>query len=652
MIKFSVIVLCFHLISANRIRFPVYSYSHAFTDEMEAHASNYPVERYGSYSPRYYPNYGFQPYPQNFQYGRGRFEHHNAYPFIDNRFLGELNDNRFIPHFYNENLFNSKHLNKHLYDKDLENSRHFQHAGKDSGEQFYEGAEGFKDGNLNVKKIKSDLGHYNENFGKKEAAGDENAFQKNTNFKELGNQGEQKNQKSSHTKGHVVKGFKKHHHKDEDAKTEEFYDEAHDEGGNANFGEHLNSFGKNAADSAQGGHNNNNYAAIEKNVGSLHNSGHSLNSNDGGRNKFLGNRRGESVNAFDLRDNSNQHALLENQEIILITKVNCALKFNDKSNIELSKCLNRVINNVFSEDETVLFLPSNSSNYDFLKPITNPHLLFSIEQLQSLVFDNTYITGIIYYSDEREENIDYIMEKTDYEFSANGKWIIVTLDSSISDYFLKLWSHGVNNVVILLYDSNKNAFLRLYNSDPQAIQNNCGTALNWVNNQSCDSKATVEFPKVFRKYSNCSVQYVTFRESLGETSFGYDVCDFFINLITSHLNARLEHIDSEENVKNNFIVVSLILRTMERTSTSVIIYNSKAKWAVPKPKRIPLVQVLKVIFQTRVWIVIAFSFFMAAIIWWFIVKFQNKPSNPNADFALILLNMWESTLFDRSIEFR
>lgn len=56
-----------------------------------------------------------------------------------------------------------------------------------------------------------------------------------------------------HKKGHKMKGFKNSHQKQESGKTEEFYDEDHDEGGNFMFNNQAGTFGENAASSYKGG---------------------------------------------------------------------------------------------------------------------------------------------------------------------------------------------------------------------------------------------------------------------------------------------------------------------------------------------------------------------------------------------------------------
>ncbi|KAJ8967100.1 hypothetical protein NQ314_003112 [Rhamnusium bicolor] len=56
--------------------------------------------------------------------------------------------------------------------------------------------------------------------------------------------GDEKKLKEGHKKGHTVKGYKTSHQKDENSKTEEFYDEEHDEAGKEAFSGQNGQFGE------------------------------------------------------------------------------------------------------------------------------------------------------------------------------------------------------------------------------------------------------------------------------------------------------------------------------------------------------------------------------------------------------------------------
>lgn len=60
------------------------------------------------------------------------------------------------------------------------------------------------------------------------------------------------NKMGGHKKGHKVKGFKNSHQKMETGKTEEYYDEANDEGSNYLYNGQAGSFGQKAGSAYNG----------------------------------------------------------------------------------------------------------------------------------------------------------------------------------------------------------------------------------------------------------------------------------------------------------------------------------------------------------------------------------------------------------------
>lgn len=76
------------------------------------------------------------------------------------------------------------------------------------------------------------------------------------------NAGEMKYAKG-HKKGHKVKGFKNSHQKSETGKTEEFYDEEHDEGGNFMVKGQMGSFGQNEGAAYKGGKQDGAFKAVQ-----------------------------------------------------------------------------------------------------------------------------------------------------------------------------------------------------------------------------------------------------------------------------------------------------------------------------------------------------------------------------------------------------
>lgn len=120
--------------------------------------------------------------------------------------------------------------------------------------------------------------------------------------------------KQGHKKGHKIKGFKTSHHKDESGKTEEFYDEAHDEGGNYAFKGEAGNFGENAASAFKGGAQEGKYKSGEaKKEGFYENKylNDNAKSNEGkyGENKF-----GENAQIYAYKKGADEQSLLGHQE--------------------------------------------------------------------------------------------------------------------------------------------------------------------------------------------------------------------------------------------------------------------------------------------------------------------------------------------------
>ncbi|RZB66657.1 hypothetical protein BDFB_013764, partial [Asbolus verrucosus] len=146
-------------------------------------------------------------------------------------------------------------INRNVYsggDKKLADGVFEKASGRNGGE-FNAGNAGYTKGIAAVKNNKGESGYFNDAVGGKKIAEDGKTYLSGQHFDKQGKQGGEFNEKKGHKKGHVIKGFKNSHHKDETAKTEEFYDEANDEGGKLNFNGQSGSFGEKGASSFKGG---------------------------------------------------------------------------------------------------------------------------------------------------------------------------------------------------------------------------------------------------------------------------------------------------------------------------------------------------------------------------------------------------------------
>ncbi|KAF5284888.1 hypothetical protein FQR65_LT13380 [Abscondita terminalis] len=336
---------------------------------------------------------------------------------------------------------------------------------------------------------------------------------------------------------------------------------------------------------------------------------------------------------------------------LMIYKVNCVLTV-DYENNELYNCVNRVIETIFKEEETIIFSISDSDNFVFSNTIANPRLIFSEKNLIKDESEVGFRIGMVLYVDglENSKRIERIWYATLVinNISPNVKWFIITPRPDIASYFKQLWLRDVLHIVVLQYNLNSTErFLRIFTANPQAIPNKCGTVLNLVNNQTCDSNLVVEYPKPLRKYTNCTFKIMTSTELRKDKKQNNHTVKIIHNFLIKQISSQLDSNYARYSKTDRSMIISLTILRYEDTGilSSIIFYSAKAMWAVPKPKLIPLIKVIGIIFNKTVWTTIVLSFIVTATIWWLIVKYAKKYVKDKCSFTMILLNTWELTLF-------
>ncbi|XP_034829429.1 uncharacterized protein [Maniola hyperantus] len=125
---------------------------------------------------------------------------------------------------------------------------------KKAGEEAKHGHEGFQQAAAAAKAEKGESSFYKDEEAKKKAAGDEKFYEGGQKIDKHGANEEELKKAKSHKKGHVHKGFKSSSSKNEEEKSETFYDEAHDESDHKIAGHNAGSFGENAHQGFKGAH--------------------------------------------------------------------------------------------------------------------------------------------------------------------------------------------------------------------------------------------------------------------------------------------------------------------------------------------------------------------------------------------------------------
>lgn len=122
------------------------------------------------------------------------------------------------------------------------------------------------------------------------------------------------NQKSGHKKGHIIKGFKSSHHKDESKKTEEFYDEENDEAGKFNFKGESGSFGEKGESNVKGGHENGVAASGEQKKEGHYEKAEIVDNSNADKGQYGEKKYAGSGSIYGVNNGVDQQSLLGHQE--------------------------------------------------------------------------------------------------------------------------------------------------------------------------------------------------------------------------------------------------------------------------------------------------------------------------------------------------
>lgn len=120
--------------------------------------------------------------------------------------------------------------------------------------------------------------------------------------------------KTGHKKGHKIKSFKTTHHKDESGKTEEYYDEAHDEGGNTAFKGASENSGENGGSSFKGIKEEGKFKEGEAKEEGQYKSEQSADKADSQQGKFGENKYSGADRIFGNKNGADEQSLLSHQE--------------------------------------------------------------------------------------------------------------------------------------------------------------------------------------------------------------------------------------------------------------------------------------------------------------------------------------------------
>ncbi|KAF5306677.1 hypothetical protein FQR65_LT07232 [Abscondita terminalis] len=307
--------------------------------------------------------------------------------------------------------------------------------------------------------------------------------------------------------------------------------------------------------------------------------------------------------------------------------------------------MNRVIDNVFEEDETLVVLSLENNDHGFLNALKHQLIFLSFDELENLQQFTYFKMGIICYFDA-QTTIDILQlwfPTVLYQANSNPrvKWFVIVPQNDISEYFLVFWRFEFLNVVVLAhYIENNDTSFQIFTGDPQDPVNNCGRNFNSANQQNCHSNLTFVF-NVPRKFNGCTFRICSAYPTRTVKQTELAVSESIMKITATYLNASYEF-DVGDSCPSPVKIINSFLRFhLLYSQNTIIFYSSNPVWAVPKPKKIHPFTTITLIFKNTVWVLILLSIILTSLFLWLLIKYESCKH----DFLLILLEIWQITLF-------
>ncbi|KAG5874889.1 hypothetical protein JTB14_024315 [Gonioctena quinquepunctata] len=208
-------------------------------------------------------------------------------------------------------------IDKNIYIGENKNivGEHFVKSHGQNGQALNHGDVGYTSGQVALKDVKGESVHFSDADGVNNAHHAGKAYKGGEHFDKEGKQGSEQVLNENHKKGHNVKSFKTSHHLDESGKTEQFYDEDHDEGGNYAFGGHAGKFGETGGSSFHGGFNDGKYNAGEAKKEGHFGNEYLVDKAHAGQGKFGGNNFARNEESYGLNKGIGEQGLSGHHEL-------------------------------------------------------------------------------------------------------------------------------------------------------------------------------------------------------------------------------------------------------------------------------------------------------------------------------------------------
>ncbi|KAF5278805.1 hypothetical protein FQR65_LT03492 [Abscondita terminalis] len=336
-------------------------------------------------------------------------------------------------------------------------------------------------------------------------------------------------------------------------------------------------------------------------------------------------------------------------KIVIITlscvvNVSLVVLKTEVEDYQLKMCVDNIIRNNFKKHGTLFFLKIDNDDHSFADETKHPYVIVDLKKnvtkfTNYMNYKPVFIAHLTLENMHKLLAILYDSVLWNKSSTIKATYILITSSPIFTVLFKQYWSIGIVNVVIISYGRNQHDYyVRIFTSNPQAPENDCGRKVNLVEYQKCTPTIQIRFPKTIRKYNNCNIT-VSQTSLMNRFALKTNSVGFMVDSIIDHLNAC--KVVNNLDIYNKF---ALLLSTLDdykfAYQSSVIAYDDFV-WIVPTPRKLVSGEVLKIVFKKNVWCAILLSYWVTSIMWWLLLKVTHN----NSSISSTLLIIYSITLF-------
>ncbi|KAF5301304.1 hypothetical protein FQR65_LT08923 [Abscondita terminalis] len=277
-------------------------------------------------------------------------------------------------------------------------------------------------------------------------------------------------------------------------------------------------------------------------------------------------------------------------------KLNSAIVQMELEIIPFKKCLDHIIANLFKENETLSIMNMKDDD-NLIDIVTNPYFVVNLTKT--------------------------IRKPGTYKFN-NYNFVVHHTTNDIHNVFSRF--------------SKKNCTGDVFTANPQDYENHCGNKFIKFKKYTCFSKNSITFPNILRKYTNCDVSLANSSLPV-EVDFKRSILNNMFKEVIMFLNASMTY---KSELNGRFFFLPSSIGSYPQLPKTCIVQRDDTVWVVPSPRKIPSMEVLKLIFDQYLWGAIFITIVLTSVAWFLMA---NYFTNDSSTFSYILMTVWSITLF-------